>query len=84
MVQFCYLLPWMTKMDMDWNFKKLRQRLQVLKLCLQNHTKNIIMVSVFWLNLLSSSSKLYKSILYMGKGKTDDRNMAASHFKEIV
>ena len=39
MVQLCYLLPSMARMD--WNFKKLRQRLQVLMLSPQNH-KNIL------------------------------------------
>ena len=51
-----YLLPSMARMD--WNFKKLRQRLQVLMLSPQNH-KKYIMVSAFWWNLLSSSSHLY-------------------------
>ena len=38
--------------------------------------KNIIMVSAFWWNLLSSSSQLYRSILCMGKGKKYHRNIA--------
>ena len=61
--------------------KKLRQRLQVLMLCGQNHKKIIIMVNALWWNLLSSSSQLYKSLLCMGKHTTYHRN---SSFKEIV
>ena len=75
MVQLCYLLPPIARMGMDWNVKKLRQRLQVLMLYRQNH-KNIIMVSAFWWNLLSSSSHLYKSILCMGKHTKYHRNIA--------
>ena len=56
--------------------KKLRQRLQVLMLCGQNHKKNIIMVSALWWNLLSSSSQLYTSILCMGKHTKYHRNIA--------
>ena len=61
--------------------KKLRQRLQVLMLCGQNHKKIIIMVNALWWNLLSSSSQLYKSLLCMGKHTKYHRN---SSFKEIV
>ena len=77
MVQLCYLLPSMARMDIDWNFTKLRQRLQVLMLCRQNHKKNI-MVSAFRWNLLSYSSQLYKSILCMGKHTKYHRNIAPS------
>ena len=76
MVQLCYLLPSMARIDMDWNLKKLRKCLQVLQRCRQNHKKNIIMVSAFRWNLLSSSSQLYRSILCMGKGKKYHRNIA--------
>ena len=38
--------------------------------------KNIIMVSAFCWNLLSSSPQLYRSILCMGKGKKYHRNIA--------
>ena len=42
MVQLCYLLPSIARMDMDWNVKKLRQRLQVLMLYRQIHKKILL------------------------------------------
>ena len=78
-VQFCYLrlylcieivscrlLQPMTRMEMDWNLKKLAQLVQVLMVRLQKSPKKLL-----WLICLKFSSQLYTGAFYVWvKAKT--------------